>query len=365
MILESLQTWFASHPFQDRPWAMTLLVLALTVLIAVVVDVLFRRTLRQLSEATRSEFDDLLVKELRRPVTLSVILVGLWLAQIPLPLADPVRSGFGAACQSLAVVAWAAVGLRLSAQAMDLISQVGTGESLINSRVQPLLEMGFKGVVVALAAYGLLLAWGVDLTAWLASAGIIGIVVGLAAQDSLGNLFAGIAVAVDAPYQIGDFIELDDGRCGRVTEIGIRSTRILTEDEVEVTVPNSTMAASSIVNWTGGPGTHRRIAASVGVGYGSDPDEVAAMLEAAAMGVDGVIDNDPRYRPRAQLRNFGDSSLDFTLLYWIDVPEQRNPILDKVNREIFRLFAEAGVEIPYPRSDLTILDMPHRTGGRG
>lgn len=356
--LADLQQWVVQHPLREMPWLLALLILSLSLLVAVLADIVFRRYLHAFTDKTSSELDDILVQELRRPLLLSVVLLGIWLAQVALPLGPGVRHGIAAVLQSVAVLTWAAAGLRLSRQAMDLISQVGTGESLVDSRIQPLLEIGFKGLVVALAAYGLLLAWGVDLTAWLASAGIVGVVVGLAAQESLGNLFAGITIAVDAPYQIGDFIELDDGRCGRVTVIGVRSTRILTEDEVEVTVPNSTMASSSIINWTGGPGDHRRISLSVGVGYGSDPDEVGRILVEAASGIDGVITEHGQYRPSAQLRAFGDSSLDFTLLYWIDVPERRMAILDAVNREIFRRFAAAGVEIPFPRRDLSILSLP-------
>ena len=360
-----LLSWLRGHPLHQTPWLLGVVVMATAVVVAIATDVVFRRYLHRLSEHTQSEIDDILVRELRRPIVLSVLLLGVWIGQSSLPLGPSVRTGLSAMLQSVAVLAWAAVGLRLSREALDIISKVGTGESLVHSRIRPLLEIGFKGIVLALAIYGLLLAWDVDLTAWLASAGIVGVVVGLAAQESLGNLFAGITIAVDAPYKLGDFIELDGGRIGRVTVIGVRSTRILTEDEVEITVPNSTMASSSIINWTGGPGRHRRISVAIGVGYGSDPDEVGTILEAAAASVDGVIVEEDRYRPRAQLRNFGDSSLDFTLLYWIDEPERRMAVLNAVNREVFRRFAEAGVEIPYPRQDLTILDSPGmpRTSG--
>ena len=76
---------------------------------------------------------------------------------------------------------------------------------------------------------------------------------GFAAKDTLANLFAGVFILADAPYKIGDFIVLDGGERGRVTKIGIRTTRILTRDDVEITIPNATIANSKIINESGGP----------------------------------------------------------------------------------------------------------------
>jgi len=341
------------HP---SPWMVALVILTASGLTASLVRRLFARTLHDLAAKSRSELDDIFVSALGRPLALSVILIGIWAAQSIVMEPGTPRNILGSVLQSVAVIVWASTGLRLSGQVLDLVSQVGTGDSVIHSRVQPVLDLGVKALMVALGAYGLLLAWGVDLTAWLASAGIVGVVVGLAAQDSLANLFAGMSVAVDSPYHIGDFIELGDGRCGRVTDIGFRSTRILTEDAVEITVPNSVMASASIVNWTGGPAVRRRISVAVGVGYGSDPDEVSDILVRVAGETKGVITDVPAAAPTAHLRNFGDSSLDFVLLFWIDQPETRFPIQDAVNRGIVREFAKAGIEIPFPKRDVTILD---------
>ncbi len=344
--------WLTAPP----AWVVAAAILAAAGLSASLVRRLFMRTLRELAGRSRSEFDDIFVSALGRPLSLSVLLIGIWAAQSIVMSPGTPRNILASLLQSVAVIVWATAGLRLSGQVLDLVSQVGTGDSVIHSRVQPVLDLGVKALMVALGAYGLLLAWGVDLTAWLASAGIVGVVVGLAAQDSLANLFAGMSVALDSPYQQGDFIELGDGRCGRVTDIGFRSTRILTEDAVEITVPNSTMASASIVNWTGGPSVRRRIAVTVGVGYDSDPDEVADILVRIARETSGVITDVPTAVPTVHLRGFGDSSLDFVLLFWITRPETRYPIQDAVNRAIVREFAKAGIEIPFPKRDVTLID---------
>ncbi|OQW99996.1 MAG: hypothetical protein BWK74_00755 [Desulfobacteraceae bacterium A6] len=91
-----------------------------------------------------------------------------------------------------------------------------------------------------------------DLTAWVASAGIIGLALSFAAKDTLANLFSGVFILADAPYKIGDFIVLDSGERGEVTNIGIRSTRLLTRSDIEITVPNSIMGNTRIINEAGG-----------------------------------------------------------------------------------------------------------------
>ena len=145
---------------------------------------------------------------------------------------------------------------------------------LIQPRTMPMFEITIKIVLVALAGYLLLLIWGVDPTAWLASAGVIGIAVGFAARDTLANLFSGLFIVADAPYKIGDYIVLDTGERGEVTHLGIRSTRLLTRDDVEVTIPNAIIANAKIINESGGPWEKHRIRLPVGVAYGSDAKQV-------------------------------------------------------------------------------------------
>ena len=195
------------------------------------------------------------------------------------------------------------------------------------------------------------------MTAWLASAGIIGIAVGFAAKDTLANLFSGVFIMADTPYKIGDYIVLDDGTGlrGKVTSIGIRSTRLLTRDDVEVTIPNAIMGNSKVVNESGGPYPKYRIRVSVGVAYGVDIDEVKTILLSIAQETSEVC-NDPE--PRVRFRTFGASSLDFELLCWVDNPELRGRVIDTLNSTIYKKFLEQGVEIPYSKQDLYIKELP-------
>jgi small-conductance mechanosensitive channel len=220
--------------------------------------------------------------------------------------------------------------------------------------VLPLFETALKVILLALAVYFIFLAWNINVTAWVASAGIVGLALSFAAKDSLSNLFAGVSIAADAPYKTGDFIVLDSGERGQVTQIGLRSTRILTRDDVEITIPNGIIGNSKIVNEAGGPSARHRIRVAVGVAYGSDIDQVIEVLQRIAVTHDDVC-NTPE--PRVRLRGFGDSSLDFELLSWINQPVDRGRVVHELNCSVYKAFIEESIEIPFPQRDLHVRTM--------
>lgn len=218
-----------------------------------------------------------------------------------------------------------------------------------------LLHNVLKVVLVALAIYFVFIAWKIDVTAWLASAGIVGLALSFAAKDTLSNLFAGVSIIMDAPYKRGDYIILDSGERGVVTEIGLRSTRLLTRDDIEITVPNGIIGNSRITNEAGGPSEKHRIRVSVGVAYGSDVDNVIDVLERVASDNTEILENPA---PRVRFRLFGESSLDFELLCWIARPVDRGRLRHELNCAIYKAFIEEGIEIPFPQRDLHVRTMP-------
>ena len=222
-------------------------------------------------------------------------------------------------------------------------------------RTVPLIEMGFKLFMLGIFAYLFMAIWGIDGTAWLASAGVIGIAVGFAAKDTLANLISGVSIVADAPYKIGDYIVLDTGERGIVTNLGIRSTRLLTRDDVEVSIPNAVIGNAKITNESGGPWIKHRIRVPIGVAYGSNTEEVVGILEQIARDCPGINDSPA---PRVRMRAFGDSSLDFELLGWINHPELRGRVKHDILMEIDRRFREEGVVIPFPQADIHISNRP-------
>jgi len=164
---------------------------------------------------------------------------------------------------------------------------------------------------------------------------------------------------MDAPYKTGDFIILESGERGVVTEIGLRSTRILTRDDIEITVPNGIIGNGKIINEAGGPSERHRIRIGVGVAYGSDVDYVIETLEQVAADHAEIVDEPS---PRVRFRRFGDSSLDFELLGWIGRPVDRGRVTHELNCAVYKALLENNIEIPFPQRDLHVKTMPSTTG---
>jgi small-conductance mechanosensitive channel len=164
-----------------------------------------------------------------------------------------------------------------------------------------------------------------------------------------------VFIVADAPYKLGDYIVLDSGERGEVTNIGIRSTRLLTRDDVEITVPNSIMGNAKIINETGGPYEKYRIRIKIGVAYGSNIEKVhTVLLDVADQHPDVCKDPEPRVR----FRSFGNSSLDHELLCWVEMPVMRGKVTHMLNTDIYKRFIKEGIEIPFPQQDVHIRSMP-------
>jgi len=172
--------------------------------------------------------------------------------------------------------------------------------------------------------------------------------VALAARETLANLFGGISIFLDRTYKVGDYIILDSGERGEIVDVGIRSTRIRTRDDVLITIPNSIMASSKIINESA-PEPRFRLRLPVGVAYGSDLEKVERVLLEVVKKVPHVV-SEPE--PRIRYRRFGDSSIDLELLCWVDDPRFKGPVTHELIKVIHRRFEEEGITIPFPQRDV-------------
>ena len=304
----------------------------------------------RIARQSSTELDDVIVKLLHRPIFLSFVLLGLGIAATHIELsALPLKVTTGI-LKTIAIVIW----YNLFNQLTTILVRETRSKSrskFVQSGMLALLQNVIRIVLIALAIYFGFLAWDIEVTAWLASAGIVGIALGLAARDTLSNVFAGVSIVADSPYKTGDFIILDTGERGVVTHIGLRSTRLLTRDDVEITIPNGVLGTSKIINEAGGPSQKHRIRIAVGVAYGSDIDHVIATLEKVATD-HGEICKSPA--PRVRFRNFGESALDFELLCWIERPVDRGRLHHELNCSVYKSFIENDISIPFPQRDLHV-----------
>jgi MscS family membrane protein len=330
------------------------LVLALVIaiggmLLALVVRAIILFWGLKISARTRTTLDEELFRLLASVAAVVIGYLSLVAAVQVLPVSGLVAMVLTRLLVSLLILQLMRAALRGAHLALLTVSALRNRFPIVEERTIPLFDIVFTVVIILIATYALLQVWRIDPTAWLASAGVIGIAVGFAAKDTLANLFAGFFIIADAPYKVGDYIVLDSGDRGEVTRVGIRSTRVLTRDDVEIIIPNSEMANTKVVNESGGRWLKFRIRIKVGVAYGSDVDHVTTVLERVALDHDRVC-RDPE--PRVRMRGFGDSSLDFELLCWVEHPSERGLVSHHLYMDIYKALRREGIEIPFPQRDV-------------
>jgi len=202
---------------------------------------------------------------------------------------------------------------------------------------------------VLIGALVLLQIWGLDISSLTVFAGVLGVGIGLGIQGIAKEFVSGLVLIFERPIQAGDFVEVA-GLVGTVEHISVRSTEITTLDRVSVIIPNSRFLETEVVNWS-----HRspisRLRIRVGVAYGSDLEVVRQSLLDAAKEHSDVLSIPP---PNVFFLGFGDSSLDFDLLAWINEPRKQFQIKSDLYFLIYRFFQDRGVEIPFPQRDLHV-----------
>jgi potassium-dependent mechanosensitive channel len=190
---------------------------------------------------------------------------------------------------------------------------------------------------------------------WMAAAFSVGLGFGL--QEIFGNFVSGLILLFERPFRVGDVITIGE-YTGTVSRVRTRATTLIDFDNKEVVVPNKTFITERLINWTLSD-TRTRITLKIGVAYGSDPQQVHALLQRAAA-EHPLVQTDPP--PRSWFMGFGASALDFELRVFVDAMSDRLPVTNDLNTRIAALFADAGVEIAFPQMDLRVKEFPQ---GRG
>ncbi|HIJ79816.1 MAG: mechanosensitive ion channel family protein [Desulfobulbaceae bacterium] len=318
------------------------------------VHIFVNRILKKLASMTSISFDDQVIMIMHLPVVLTVVGIGvLHAVALPPILAAPWDKFLPGITKSLILFIWASAGLKI----FGLIAENNLTEALSRGKMGKdlllLLKNVVRVVIVILVLLWLLSIWDINLAPIFASAGIAGIAVALAAKDTLANFFGGISIFADRTFAVGDYIILDNNDRGEVVEIGIRSTRLKTRDDVLITIPNAILANSKIINESA-PIPRFRIRVPIGVAYGSNLDEVeAALLEVAER--NPAVAKEPA--PRVRLRAFGPSSLDYQLLCWVDDPSLKGRETHNLLRDIYNIFAARNITIPFPQQDIYIKEI--------
>lgn len=199
---------------------------------------------------------------------------------------------------------------------------------------------------------GLLISFqfvGIDLSSLAVIFGLLSVGIGFGLQNITNNFISGLIVLFERPISVGDRVDVG-GIEGDVLEINIRSTKILTMNNISIIVPNQEFVGSSVINYSHGDPTFR-LDLEVGVSYSSDLDTVLKALNEVAEEHPDVMQTP---KPQIHLKSFGDSSWEMALLVWVPDVKRYRIIRNEMNQSIVRKFREYGVEIPFPQRDLHI-----------
>ncbi len=220
------------------------------------------------------------------------------------------------------------------------------------------LDVGARQAVASITRYVLLLLGlliivqtaGINLTTLNVLAGAVGIGLGFGLQNVVSNFISGLIIMFERPIKIGDRIVVDEVE-GDVVRIGARSTVILTNDNINIIVPNSKFITENVVNWKYNDASVR-FKIPVGVAYGSDVRKVEKILLEVAKADKDVLE-DPA--PVVRFMEFGDSSLNLELRAWsTSAVNRKGRLISALNFAIYDKFREQGIEIPFPQRDLHI-----------
>ncbi|HEU0152266.1 MAG TPA: mechanosensitive ion channel domain-containing protein [Arenimonas sp.] len=230
-----------------------------------------------------------------------------------------------------------------------------SGQAAARDRQAAIYTVG-RIVHYLLLVVGLLFALefiGLPASRFAVFAGAVGVGLGFGLQAIFNNFISGLILLFDRSLKVGDFVELESGVHGEVSDINIRATRITTNDNIEILVPNSEFVTGRVVNWTHNE-VSRRLRIPFGVAYGSDKETVKAAALEAASAVPFTLSQDGPRRPQVWLVGFGDSSLDFELVVWLTAEATKRPSAVKAayNWELESALARHGLEIPFPQRDL-------------
>lgn len=308
------------------------------------------RRLRALSERTRTSVDDAVVQVLEQTNMALVWIVGLLVGLTVLPLDDRWHG-------RVSQLWFAVVALQIGLWCQQALSQVLVAQQRRHSHTTALsasatlLSWGLRGALWVVVVLAVLSNMGVNITAFVASLGIGGIALALAVQNILGDLFASLAIAVDKPFEVGDSITVGDVT-GTVERVGLKTTRIRSLGGEQIVMSNAELLKRTVANFK--RLQTRRVAFTFGVTYDTPADQVAAVPPL----IQAIVKADPQLEfGRAHFKGFGDSALEFEVVYRVKDPDY-DVYMDRQQAlylALMRALQQRGIRFAFPTQTLNLV----------
>jgi small-conductance mechanosensitive channel len=331
---------------------LALAILAAAVIIGQLSSYLLRLLQTGMLGRTRTQLDDLLVESIKGPLRFAIFVVGLELSLYELDIISGSwfetldRAFFVLYLFIIYIVLYRVVGDIARWYGKEVVFQTETDlDDKFLSFFRHLAIIIVSTIIIVL----LLGRFGIEADALITTLGVGSLAIALAAQATLSDIIAGFMIMIDRPFGIGDRIELlDIDTWGDVTEVGLRSTRILTRDNRMVSVPNSVIGKGLVVNYSN-PSTVYRVETHIGIAYGTDIELARQVMIEAIKAEDWVM---KERLIEALLLEFGESALIFRVRCWIEHYVEARRVIDKMNTALYKALNSADITIARPQQDV-------------
>ncbi|NQV91271.1 mechanosensitive ion channel family protein [Candidatus Woesearchaeota archaeon] len=302
----------------------------------------FTKYFEKFAQKTKNKVDDLIIERTKKPLFYLILVYGLKLAILSLGINGIVQK----TVNTLMAVVFVFILLRI----FDIIIEswglafAKKTKSNIDDVLLPLFHKAARVVFVVITIMWVLSIWEINIAPYLAGVGISGIVLGLALQDTLKNIFGGITLVLDKTYIVGDKVKLESGDVGTIYDIGLRSTKIVTYDNEIIYIPNGYLSNSRVQNYTR-PSPRVRTHVEFGVDYGTDIQKVKKVILNTLNNMEDIL-KDPE--PVVAFLSMGDYALKFKASFWVDKWDQAYSKKLEATEKIYNALNKAKIGIPFP-----------------
>lgn len=331
-------------------WLVAFAIAMVSILVARVLYWIIQKTVKSYAQKTKNNLDLIFIDMVEEPIIFSVVLLGIWFALDTLVMAQWAHDLIGNAFYFAIAfnVAWFITRLFDALVEHYLVPKVKASETDLDDILLPIVRKLLKISIWVMATIIAIDNAGYDVTTMLAGVGIGGLVFALAAKDAVSNIFGGVIIFSDKPFNINDRIVLN-GHEGYVREIGLRSIKVETLEGRMVTIPNSKVTDSAVLNISQEPG--RKIKFKLGLTYDTPPEQIALAKQILS---EILVEHQEVYKPVIAFDSFGDFSLNILVIYWVQKGAPIIEVTDAINMEILKRFNENRLNFAFPTQSIIL-----------
>lgn len=321
-----------------------LLIIIGSIILAKIFHFIMTKYVKKIAEKTRTDIDDILLRIIKKPLYIFIILGGFYFGLKSLSILVPYSL-------SIDRIFFIISALLLSLIATRILSVFVSSWLKVQKKFEktPRLISTVITIVIYLIAFLMILRYlNIEITPLVATFGLGGLAIGFALQNTLSNFFAGVHIISDRPINVGDYIEMEGNIAGYVEDIGWRSTRIRTLPNTIVVVPNSKIAESVIVN-NYLPVEEMSIVLQCGVAYGSDLEKVEKVTIDVARKIQQTVSGAVKaFEPFIRYHTFGESNINFSIILRVEKFVDRYLVTHEFMKALKKRYDEENIEISWP-----------------